>query len=468
MVNSILGMMAGVFMLLVNVLLQLLLLLFTKFYIVDPSQGEMSLNQIGFAQKYGGVWNMEVMQEALANHDETAKTMCEMPTTDSRFLYIILLCWVVVVMKDLRSSLEFAITIAGLPNTAVGEELIDEDDHTEGTVIASVTWPVRLAVVVLVAVPKFVIGLLLLHYGCLWLMATSGFMDLVLNAVALAFIVEFSTLLFATFLSASMQGKVTGTQFKYVPSGGTSSWVSILVKAWDSHMSCIMMLGLSLGIVYYYIHFQMHGRDTPFPANESSTAGQHSIENFNIANQINIPCQKLIGNWWTTHDTAGAAYPWYNQYLKDLNDGGSQSKKGRGKKTTKTKTDGAVNDAMRPDRKEATATESPVARAQPDKMKEVDAIQDSIENPQKLLPDGMGGEQLPDDMSATFPAEAVPSSKLTAEPMALGPPLAPNARSPEDSRLQRAAAGTSLSVVAEVAVAQYARSRHLRTARSHA
>jgi len=497
-VNSFLGMFAGILMLWVNVTLQGLLLLFTKFYIVDPAQGEMSVNQIGFHHKYGDTWNMEVMQEALAHHEETAKIMCEAPSTDVRFLYVIVFCWVVVVMQDLRSSVEFSLTIFCLPTTQEGEHMLDDDDSAEGTVIKSVTLPVRLAVVFLVALPKFLIGVLLLHYGTLWLIATSGFMDLVLNAVALAFIVEFSALLFSTFLSANMQGKVQATQFKHTPSGGESSWSAILTQAWNGYMSCVIMLAISVGICYYYVNYQMHSVTSPKAEVNGFDLGKamDAVETVNIADQVGIPCQRLVGAWWTTHNSAGVAYPWFTQHLKEVDSGGGgggSSRRGRKKKSkprVASDTTADVDDnALPKEGDDATSSTKGEPEFEHDKMHERDAIKDTIENPHKLLPQGQLRDNIRDTVSKAPKApthETAPSTKLTVEPVPHGAPPMPEARTPEVTRLQKAATGAAIAKVdgdfilmphlasspiagpAPERLAELAVRSHLRSAKRHA
>jgi len=459
-VNTFLGMFAGILMLWVNVTLQGLLVLFTKFYIVDPAQGQMSVNQIYFQQKYGDNWNMEVMQEALASHDETAKVMCESPSSDLRFLYVIIFCWVVVVMQDLRSSVEFSLTIFCLPTTQEGEQMLDDDDPAEGTVIKSVTLPVRLAVVLFVAVPKFLIGVLLLHYGTLWLIACSGFMDLVLNAVALAFIVEFSALLFSTFLSANMQGKVQGTQFKHTPSGGEASWSAIFTQAWNGYMSCVIMLAISLAIAYYYVNYQMHTVTSPKMEVDGFDLAKvtDAAESFNIVDQVGIPCQRLVGTWWTTHNSAGVAYPWFNQYMKEVDagsgGGGSSKRRGGNKKRKAPVASDITADVDKQSPMEEGEHASSTKKGEPefkhDKMHEKDAIRDTIENPHKLLPEGQLRDNIRDTVSKAPKApthETAPSTKLTVGLIPHGAAPMPEVRSLEDTRLQKAATGAAFMQV---------------------
>lgn len=66
----------------------------------------------------------------------------------------------------------------------------------------------RLSIFVLVLVPRMVIILLLMSLGCVWLTATDRFSDLILNALALEFVVNIDNLLFNMFFPASLHHEV--------------------------------------------------------------------------------------------------------------------------------------------------------------------------------------------------------------------------------------------------------------------
>merc|ERR1719284_459601 len=84
-----------------------------------------------------------------------------------------------------------------LQDTGPGGQARDADgDGVAEKVVNGLTWAVKGTILVLVLLPRFVITCALLWLGCRWLAATNDFSDLVLNAVALEFLLMLKDLLY--------------------------------------------------------------------------------------------------------------------------------------------------------------------------------------------------------------------------------------------------------------------------------
>merc|ERR1719161_2218973 len=85
------------------------------------------------------------------------------------------------------------------------------DDEVQG-----LTCCLKAALVLCVQCPRFIMNSVLLWLGMRWLTATLGFGDLLLNALALEFILNLSDLLFLTLVPYSGKMMVLGTFIPHV------------------------------------------------------------------------------------------------------------------------------------------------------------------------------------------------------------------------------------------------------------
>merc|ERR1719436_2367099 len=92
-------------------------------------------------------------------------------------------------------------------------------------------------VTVLLVIPRLVITVLLLWLGCRWLLATLHFADILLNGVALEFILCTKDLLYMTIMPQRNMKDVQNTKFgfgedvpaAYIPFIGTFVWLGLAV-----------------------------------------------------------------------------------------------------------------------------------------------------------------------------------------------------------------------------------------------
>merc|ERR1719265_2160943 len=78
-------------------------------------------------------------------------------------------------------------------------------------IITGLTCDLKILICVLICLPRLLIVTALLWIGCRWLTATPDFEDMVLNGIALEFILLTRELLFRTVVSQRSKIDVTGT-----------------------------------------------------------------------------------------------------------------------------------------------------------------------------------------------------------------------------------------------------------------
>merc|ERR1719343_1737994 len=97
------------------------------------------------------------------------------------------------------------------------DSLQDYDDAaTEGDdyLIDALTVYMKGVIVFLVLLPRLLITLVLTWLGCRWLLATTNFADLILNAVALEFILLMKDALYGTLMTRKNKADVTTTKIR--------------------------------------------------------------------------------------------------------------------------------------------------------------------------------------------------------------------------------------------------------------
>merc|ERR1719316_1633629 len=91
--------------------------------------------------------------------------------------------------------------------------MIDIDENRGYPRIVKLTKGIDWLLFLVILVLKALISLSLLVIGCVWLMATDSFADLILNAVALEFVVNIDNLLFEAAMPVTVVEKVQEIKF---------------------------------------------------------------------------------------------------------------------------------------------------------------------------------------------------------------------------------------------------------------
>merc|ERR1719235_170054 len=127
---------------------------------------------------------------------------------------MVLFIWTLTCLAELKQCMgQFLSLVVMMPRlTSMKEALQDtgpsgqardaDGDGVAEKVVNGLTWAVKATILVLVLLPRFVITCALLWLGCRWLAATNDFSDLVLNAVALEFLLMLKELLYHTLVPA--------------------------------------------------------------------------------------------------------------------------------------------------------------------------------------------------------------------------------------------------------------------------
>jgi len=128
---------------------------------------------------------------------------CRIPLSQPYYLMAILLIWTITCFGEVRRTLDgFLSLIYYMPTVeSMREGFISgdaADGHSDERVIIGLRRGMKVFLTVVIVIPRLMVTLVLIWLGCRWLLATENFSDILLNAVALEFILVLKELFYAT------------------------------------------------------------------------------------------------------------------------------------------------------------------------------------------------------------------------------------------------------------------------------
>lgn len=219
--------------LLVNYLFQFLMLWWIFDFVVQPSvhgvQDTYARYHGEFFSKEGefdrGRWDgrTDKGDEAFKHH------LCRMAFPKYTFLCFILMLWVMIMVIEFRKNVSLLLSIYSLPvcprshpermitGSGGGHDETEADD--DKICIEGLTPGIRTTIYLIILLPKFLIGILLCTLGLIWLSATESFPDLILNSLALEFVINVDDHLFLALLPLSYRKNLgaDGKVFMKIP-----------------------------------------------------------------------------------------------------------------------------------------------------------------------------------------------------------------------------------------------------------
>jgi hypothetical protein len=148
--------------------------------------------------------------------------LCNMAVSKLGFTMAIVFIWTTRMLGEFRSVERLhrdMHAIANLPEDAEVKHMLHYaggDPGQEEYHIIALSRCTRLFIYLLVIIPKLLIVLILMFIGCRWLAATESFSDLILNALALEFVIGVDELVYENFAPVRMQEWVSGTQILHL------------------------------------------------------------------------------------------------------------------------------------------------------------------------------------------------------------------------------------------------------------
>jgi len=161
----------------------------TTVYTTEPTT-----ERRGIGGESGPYFNISKFDEL--NDDEQASACC-IPLSQPLFFWVVLYIWSLVCVCELRktSDLFRSLVLQTEACETMADALLEDNEDDKHFVVAKLTKQVKAALTLLVLLPRLGITCYLLWLGCRWLLATNNFTDLILNSVALEFVLHLKDVL---------------------------------------------------------------------------------------------------------------------------------------------------------------------------------------------------------------------------------------------------------------------------------
>lgn len=133
------------------------------------------------------------------------ESVCRIPLSRPLFFGVVLFLWAVCNLTDLKISWNCiqSLVLLATPCDHMKDALVPLKSKKTGTILIVERLPtwIKSLIIVLVVLPRTAMTLRVLYIGSRWLLATTDFGELVLNAVALEFVLFLSSMFFEAFVS---------------------------------------------------------------------------------------------------------------------------------------------------------------------------------------------------------------------------------------------------------------------------
>lgn len=236
-------------LLILNLTLQVGILTFIDWHVVEPAVHHV---QSIFKDYHSRAFDSDgTFQPARWDAYEGKRRLCQLGAA-SRFFYgVVLFVWVTAMLGEFRMSYYLLRNVSRMPTCAKASMmLVRTSDNI--CIVALTTWT-RLLLYGLVVGPKFLISSYLLSLGCQWLSASTSFESLVLNTVAMEFVLHIDELLYKAFVPALYRRQVADINF-FVKRPVKSDQEEA-TKAWKSYFGSLAYLVGALSMTGIYMGF---------------------------------------------------------------------------------------------------------------------------------------------------------------------------------------------------------------------
>lgn len=278
----------------VNLMLQVGILMFIDSHVVQPAVHQI---QSIFKEYHATVFDTSgrFRPERWAAYAGKQK-ICQMGAA-SRFFYgVVLFVWVTAMLGEFRTTYYLWRNITRMPRcTHEGKMLVAT---SENVCIVALTLTTKLLLCTVVCIPKFLISTYLLALGCQWLSASTSFEALVLNSVAMEFVLHIDELLYRAFVPATYRRQVADIDF-FVRKPRSSDEDED-TKAWMSYGWSLAYFVGALSFTFFYMFFL-----------EDALPPDISDVQVHCAEYVEKIGSMLCAGWgWT--EEARACYPYGN------------------------------------------------------------------------------------------------------------------------------------------------------------
>jgi len=169
--------------------------------------------------------------------EDQMHSICQIPLAHQDYTFAILFIWTLTCCSDLRKTFRHIdILLFRTPTVASADDVLEKAE--EGAVaVIGLTFPMKIVVATFCLFPRILSVSVLNLLGCRWLIATNSLSDVLLNALALEFMMVLKELLYTTLASSRNKFLTENTLFVTPGAGqlgiagvvGSMSWAFLAI-----------------------------------------------------------------------------------------------------------------------------------------------------------------------------------------------------------------------------------------------
>mmetsp|Transcript_77977 Transcript_77977/g.172814 ORF Transcript_77977/g.172814 Transcript_77977/m.172814 type:complete len:377 (-) Transcript_77977:99-1229(-) len=235
---------------------------------------EMHMYNVTFLSENGkhrgveGTFNEDAF-DTLSFHMQTA--VCQIPMSQPNFFFLILCIWSLTCLAEIKKSVDLFQSLILQPEHC--ESMVDSmcwsNEYESGDlIVARLTRRLKMLIMMLVIIPRLCITGYLLWVGCRWLLATNNFSDLILNAVALEFILVLKELIYRSLMT--LRNKLDLGRTKVLPRyPKEQATVQAFTRTIVYGLLAVLWVVIYMGIPHVFNGFQTVLPDYKWDVNEA-------------------------------------------------------------------------------------------------------------------------------------------------------------------------------------------------------
>jgi len=237
-----------------NLVLQISILFWVNQYVVGSSVFNV---QLDYAQFHREIFDRHgnFLQHKWEAWDGPRDDLCGAVLTKSSFLALVLFLWVGRMLSEFKCTYRLAGDILRVPTippaSSVARSILTlgEDSY----LVIGFNKCIRLSIMVLVVIPKFGICFYLTIVGMRWLTSTLSFGDLILNALALEFVIGIDEQILEFFLPATAAENLSALKFGYIVVGEPESQMKKVQKGYIRNIGYFCFCAAAVVIYLQYL-----------------------------------------------------------------------------------------------------------------------------------------------------------------------------------------------------------------------
>jgi len=197
--------------LVLNLYLQFMILYWIKKFVMDPSMRTAQDNYKAYHEMMFDVDGNPVGDFSEFPHPQS---LCQSALSNFGFITAILFLWAVTCLTEMRNIERLVKQFNRIPSLPEGESVsemvnekvtrADNDGNDDVIELLCLSKTTRFSIWLVIFLPKIGIVAFLTYTGMVWLTATQSFADLILNALALEFVINIDDVLYSSFFPKNL------------------------------------------------------------------------------------------------------------------------------------------------------------------------------------------------------------------------------------------------------------------------